>query len=111
MTADRAWLLRDSMRLEDAEPDHLKPLWIVSRSTEGVGEEVLILEALTAPGVRAVGEALDLIGPKDLDADLRLAGPISRSAWPQGLWYRWLTQDDVADFFQHHLPELPKASP
>jgi hypothetical protein len=105
---DREWLLADSMRLEDAAPDASKPLWIVSRSIEGVGEQVLILEALTAPGARAVGEALELVGSGDPDGSLRLAGPISRAAWPKSLWYRWLTQDDVVDFFQHHLPELPK---
>lgn len=110
MTADRAWLLRDSMRLEDAEPDHLKPLWIMSRATEGVSEEVLIVEALTAPGARAVAETLGLLG--DEEADLKFAGPVTRSLWPEGLWYRWLEEEDVTGFLSNYLPPgLPKVSP
>jgi hypothetical protein len=105
-TADREWLLRDSMRLEDAAPDVTKPLWIVSRG-QGRDEEILILEALTAPGSRAIGEALDLISPDD--GDLRVAGPIARVVWPRGLWYRWLSEQDLADFLGTYLPpELPK---
>lgn len=107
MTADREWLLRDSMRLEDAEPDHLKPLWIVGRIAEGVGEEVLIVEALTAPGAAAVAETLGLLAE---GSDLVFAGPLIRRLWPSDLWYRWLTQDDVAGFLQQHLPELPKGT-
>jgi hypothetical protein len=108
VTADRQWLLRDSMRLEDAEPDHLKPLWIIASPEETFerGEEVLIVEALTAPGARAVAETLGLLGP--FAPDLKFAGPIARAAWPQGLWYRWLTTEDMADFFARYLPELPK---
>lgn len=110
MTADREWLLRDSMRLEDAAPDATKPLWIVSRSLEGAGEQVLIVEALTAPGARAVAETLGLMGAGE--PDLRFAGPIARTVWPRGLWYRWLTHADVADFLGNYLPpELAKVSP
>lgn len=105
MTADREWLLRDAMRLEDAEPDWRKPLWIIGTPEHGGKERVLILEALTAPGARAVAETLGLLGP---DApDLSFAGPIARAAWPQGLWYRWLTSDDMAEFFAAHLPGKP----
>lgn len=102
MTADRAWLLRDSMRLEDAEPDHLKPLWIMSRGSDG-NEEVLIVEALTAPGARAVADTLGLLG--DEEADLRFGGPVTRSLWPEGLWYRWLAEEDVTGFLSDHLPD------
>lgn len=109
MTADREWLLRDSMRLEDAQPDHEKPLWIMSRATEGVREEVLIVEALTAPGARAVAETLGLLG--EGEADLLFAGPLIRALWPKDLWYGWLTESDVEYFLLHHLPELPKVSP
>lgn len=110
MTADRAWLMRDSMRLEDAEPDHLKPLWIMSKSPESTGEEVLIVEALTAPGARAVADTLGLLG--DEEADLKFAGPVTRSLWPEGLWYRWLTEEDVTGFLSNYLPrELPKPQP
>lgn len=117
VTADRAWLLRDSMRLEDAEPDHLKPLWIMSRIVSPdyplVGdewEEVLIVEALTAPGARAVADTLGLLG--DEEADLKFAGPVTRSLWPEGLWYRWLEEEDVTGFLSNYLPPgLPKVSP
>lgn len=104
MTADREWLLRDSMRLEDAAPDVTKPLWIVGRHI-GAGEEVLIVEALTAPGARAVAETLGLMGGADeFDGDLRFAGPIARAVWPRGLWYRWQSEQDLAEFLGNYLP-------
>lgn len=107
MTADREWLLKDSMRLEDAEPDHLKPLWIVG-VREPEGERVLIVEALTAPGARAIGETLGLLGADD---SIYLAGPLARSVWPESFWYRWLTEQDVADFLSSYLPpELREVS-
>lgn len=108
-TADREWLLRDSMRLEDAEPDATKPLWIIADPEERFdkGEQVLIVEALTAPGARAVAETLGFLGP--FAPDLRFGGPVARTVWPQELWYRWLTHEDVADFMARYLPELPGA--
>lgn len=106
VTADRDWLLRDSMRLEDAEPDHLKPLWIISRNWD-VTEEVLILEALTPTGSRFIAETLGLLAPSA--PDLRFGGPVARTVWPQELWYRWLTAEDVADFMARYLPEVKDA--
>lgn len=108
VTADREFLMRDSMRLEDAEPDHLKPLWIIARE-QGAEEEVLILEALTPTGARFIAETLGLLAPSA--PDLVFGGPVARTVWPSAMWYRWLTRDDVADFIAKYLPELPKPSP
>lgn len=106
VTADRDWLLRDSMRLEDAEPDHQKPLWIIGSDPGKVDERILILEALTPTGARAVAETLGLLGP---DApDLSFGGPVARTVWPRDLWYRWLCHEDLAEFLAAYLPELPK---
>ena len=88
------------MRLEDKASDKDKGLWLVSYTHSPdyplVGDEwerVIIVEALTAPGARAILETLDLVGD---GMDLRFAGPINRLAWPREKvpWYEWLDETD-----------------
>jgi hypothetical protein len=95
---DREVLLRDAMRLEDKAPDGSKGLWLVSwqnpRSGHpGFQDSIVIVEALTAPGARAVLETLELAVP---EMDLKFVGPVNRLAWPRDQipWYEWLNEDD-----------------
>lgn len=79
---DRDWLLRDAMRLEDAQADGLKGIWAVER-----GGRMCLVPALTAVGARARMELLDLAGPGD---DLTFTGPVDRRAWaglPHDEWF------------------------
>lgn len=107
MTVDREWLLADAMRLEDAQPDHQKGLWLVGRiepyamsaDESRLGEQVILVEALTAPGARAVLETLELVGP---DADLSFAGPIDRRAWRGLEFLKWYDEGTVAAWMNRH---------
>ena len=112
MTVDREWLLADAMRLEDAQPDHQKGLWLVGRALcqcrlvdmpehciGGPHEQVILVEALTAPGARAVLETLELVGP---DADLSFAGPIDRRAWRGLDFLEWYDEETVEGWMNRH---------
>lgn len=97
----REELLAVTMRLENAEPDARKGLWLlaVTRSPDYplVGDEwqeILIVEAVTGPGAVAVAATLDLM-PAD-PGDITLSGPHPRDMWPRSWWYRWLDEASVA---------------
>lgn len=108
MTVDREWLLADAMRLEDAQADEAKGLWIVGRSAtqhcfidskEIQYEQVILVEALTAPGARAVLETLELVGPDD---SLTFAGPMDRRAFRGLEFLRWYDEATVEAWINRH---------
>jgi hypothetical protein len=90
----REQLIADALRLENAQPDAMKDLWMLGIRRDG-RELVLIVEAVTGPGALGVADTLDLI-PLD-PGDIALHGPHHRGTWPQEYWYRWLTADDVEE--------------
>lgn len=90
----REQLVADALRLENAQPDAMKDLWMLGIRRDG-RELVLIVEAVTGPGALGVADTLDLI-PLD-PGDITLHGPHHRDTWPQEYWYRWLTAADVEE--------------
>ena len=92
----RDQLTENALRLEDKAADGSKDLWIMECTMDG-DVWLMIVEALSPVGAVVVAETLDLM-PTDTAFTMgRIHGPHSRGCWPEKYWYRWLTEDDVAE--------------
>lgn len=79
------------LRLESAQPDDQKPLWMV----EG-DNGVVIVEAVTPVGAVANARILEVLP----SGDLGIGGPVGRGWCDRRWWYRVLTVAEVEELLR-----------